>query len=102
MIGTKKIPPPMTLEMTTAAASSGPSRRTSPLAAEASRTLLGQQLPRNVEPGDLHPLRRAVLREDVDPHVLEQTVLQDVGAGLRRFRGEAGLRLEGQRRGLVA
>jgi hypothetical protein len=27
MIGTKKMPPPMTLEMTIAAASSGPSRR---------------------------------------------------------------------------
>jgi hypothetical protein len=29
MIGTKKMPPPMTLEMTIAAASTGPSRRSS-------------------------------------------------------------------------
>src|SRR3954454_8212895 len=101
MTGTKKMPPPMTFEMTTAAASSGPSRRTSPVAVEGLRTLLGQELPRNVEAGDLDPLRGAVLREDVHAHVLEVLVLQHVGAGLRRIGGESGRGLEGERRRLV-
>src|SRR3954447_20962337 len=102
MTGTKKMPPPMTFEMTTAAASSGPSRRTSPVAVDGLRTLLRQELPRNVETGDLDPLRRAVLREDVHAHVLEELVLQHVGAGLRRVGGVAGFGLERQRRRSVA
>src|SRR4029079_3347563 len=89
-----------TLEMTTAAASSGPSRRTRPVADGGLRTLLRHELPGNVEWRGLDPLRRAVLREDVHAHVLEVAVLEHVGAGLRRIGSVAGRRLERPRRGL--
>ena len=57
MIGTKKMPPPMTLEMTIAAASSGPRRRSRWTAGRRGAHLLGQDLARNVVGRDLHPLR---------------------------------------------
>ena len=66
-------------------------------------TFIGSSNCRGMSNGaDLHPLRRAVLGEDVDANVTELAVLQHVGAGLRRIAGVAGLGLDGQRRGLVA
>ena len=83
MTGTKKMPPPMTLEITMAAASSG-TEPTFELRTNAAEISLQQmkairrlevywreQLARQVELADLHPLRRAVLGEDVHAHVLE-------------------------------
>src|SRR5215212_6584259 len=81
--GTKKMPPPMTLEITMAAASNGPSLRWR-WTPRSNGTLLREDLARQVELGDLHPLRRAVLGEDVHAHVLELRVLEHVGARLRR------------------
>src|SRR5258708_3538082 len=94
MTGTKKMPPPMTLEMMIAAASSGPRRRSSRAGgavagppAPGAANLLGQNLARDVEGADLHPLRRAVLGEHVGAHVLKESVRQNVGARLRRIAG---------------
>src|SRR5262249_22687281 len=98
--GTKKIPPPMTFEMTMAAASSAPSRRSS-TAADGRATLL-RELARQGVLGEFHPLRRAVLGEDVYPHVLELRVLEDVGARLRGIAGVAGGGAHGQQVRLVA
>src|SRR5215831_1129107 len=99
--GTKKMPPPMTFEITIAAASNAPSLRLR-YAADGTATLLREELARQVELGDLHPLRRAVLGEDVHPHVAELRVLEHVGARLRRIAGVAGLRADGQQARLVA
>src|SRR5881394_886333 len=101
MTGTKKIPPPMTFEMTMAAASSAPRRR-SRRAGDGSATLLREELARQVELADLHPLRRAVLGEDVHAHVAELRVLEHVGARLRRIAGVACLRAYCHQVGLVA
>src|SRR3974390_2388736 len=103
MTGTKKIPPPMTLEMTMAAASTGPSRRWRPSASGCAddTELLGDELARQRELRDLGPLRRTVLREDVHAHVLEVRVLQDVGARLRRIARIARVDLVGEDPGVV-
>ena len=108
------MPPPMTFEMTIAAASSGPRRRSSAgrtrgdlAAAEEGKTLpcdglLREQLPGNIQLADLDPLRRAVLGEQVDANVAELAVLEHLGARLGRVAGVTVIRADRQRRGLVA
>src|SRR6476659_3941059 len=100
MIGTKKMPPPMTFEMTIAAASMGPSRRSSVdedaggVAGRAARDtsgLLCQQLPRYRHTLQLDPLRRALFGEDLNFHVAELAVLQHFRARLRWLAGVAPL-----------
>src|SRR5262245_35046011 len=115
IIGTKKMPLPMTFETMTDAASSGPSRRSSAAPAggvgaeggtEPSRAtigsvaLLGQELPRDLHLLQLDPLRRALLGEDLGVEVAKQTVLQHVAATLRRIAGIAFLRSNHERRRL--
>src|SRR5512140_2337363 len=89
MTGTKKMPPPITFEMTIAAASSGPSRRSSATGASRANLLRRDQQPWQIELPDFHPLRRAVLRVDVHAHVAELAVLHHVRARLRRIPGVA-------------
>src|SRR4029078_151522 len=104
MIGTKKMPPPMTLEMTMAAASMGPSRRSMAddeaggAAARGARDtsgLLSQQLPRHRDALQLDPLRRALFGEDRHFDVLALAVLEHLRARLRRIAGVAPLRSHG-------
>ena len=112
IIGTKKMPPPITFETTMAAASMGPSRRSrndedfSEVAGtEALRdtwALLRQQLSRDRHALQIDPLRRALLAEDLHFHVLKVTVLEHLQAGLRRVPGVAPLRADGHRLRLVA
>src|SRR5215831_8795501 len=104
MTGTKKIPPPITLEITIAAASRWPRRRWRPPGPGLTdlTELLRDELPRKVVLPDLDPLRRAVLGKNVDAHVLEVGILQDVRARLRRVARVAGGDLVGEQRGLIA
>src|SRR4030095_5032065 len=104
MIGTKKIPPPMTLEMTMAAASTGPSRRSSAdeeagggegRGARDTSGLLCQQLPADRHALQFDPLRRALFGEDLDFHVAELAVFQHLRARLRRIAGISPLRPHG-------
>src|SRR5580765_1990553 len=93
MIGTKKMPPPMTFEMTMAAASTGPSRRSSAeedaggiagRGASGTNRLLCQQLPGDRHALQLDPLRRALFGKNLDFHIAEMAVLEHLRAGLRR------------------
>ena len=93
MTGTKKMPPPMTLEMTIAAASNGPSRRASVAAsgdaagALATASLHGRPdfTMRNDPVIQLHAAEgidaAAAAREDLRRDVLEQAMGEQVGAG---------------------
>src|SRR6185295_4314809 len=87
MIGTKKMPPPMTLDTTIAAASRGPSRRSSECSSSGvvpitrtARTSFGEELPHDGHVGDWRPLGRAVLGEQADLGVDELGIFQHVGA----------------------
>src|SRR5258706_6555867 len=83
-IGMKKIPPPMTLETTIAAASRGPRRR-SRVAAGGSvtpgPTSLRQELTRNRKFADRRPLSVVVLREQLHSAVDEVAVLKHLLTG---------------------
>src|SRR5688572_28521234 len=82
--GVKRMPPPMTLETMMAAASSGPSRRSSVATLLASR---GQQLAFDRVLAHLRPGARALFAEDLHLDVHEAAVREDrgprlVGAGV--------------------
>src|SRR5947208_5308078 len=69
-IGTKKMPPPITLDTTMATASSGPRRRSSEgkgvrITGAALRSW-GQELTRDGRVADFRPLGRAVFSEKID------------------------------------
>src|SRR5262245_15000392 len=70
MLGTKKLPPPMTLETTIAAASKGPRRRSSEgVGGDVTRSAPASsldQLTRDGVFGDFRPLGGTVLREELD------------------------------------
>ena len=103
----------MTLEMTIAAASSGPRRRSSAGRTRAARCceegktppcdeLLREQLAWNVNcPISTH-CDELCLANRCTRISLELAVLEHVGARLGRIAGVTGVRTDGQRRGLVA
>src|SRR3954470_23959600 len=76
--GVNRMPPPMTLETMIAAASSGPSRRSS--VATLFRRRGGQELPLDRELAHLRPGARSVLAEDLDLHVHEAAISEDLRA----------------------
>src|SRR4051794_24046160 len=93
-MGTKKMPPPMTLETTMAAASSGPSRRSSEALEEgvtrdACRSFADESA-RDSVLADLFPLDRPVLGENlnlgVDKLRVREHLLSRLRAGISELR----------------
>src|SRR5665213_1089554 len=95
-----KIPTPMTLEMTMAAASKGPRRRSrdGEAAPSTGLSLVVDEAPRHRILADLRPLGRAVLGEELDGRVDEHLALHHFLAGLIGAR-VAQVRLDAQRLG---
>src|SRR5262245_53879413 len=110
--GKNRMPPPMTFATMIAAASNGPSRRSSAApvggaevevgsrATYGSVALLGQELPRDLHLLQLDPLRRALLGKNLGVEVAEEAVLQHVAAALRGVAGITLLGPDHERRGL--
>src|SRR4029450_10908269 len=82
-VGTKKMPPPMTLETTMAAPSRGPRRRSSDGEGRAfTRPLpasLRNQLPLDGHFADVRPLDGRVLGHELHQRIDELSVLEHVG-----------------------
>src|SRR5258706_8752448 len=84
--GVNRMPPPITLDTMIAAASNGPSRRSS--------VLLREELTRDGIFAELGPIRTAVLGEELNVGVHELAVFHHHGAGLDarvaegRFQGD--------------
>src|SRR5260221_930868 len=93
-----KIPTPMTLETTIAAASSGPRRRSRKVRAGAITGLVGDQRTGHWKLTEFHPLDRSVFREELDPRVHEMRIRQHLLPRLIR-PGVAEVRFDRQRVG---
>src|SRR5262245_47257503 len=92
-LGVMKMPTPMTLEMTMAAASNGPSRRSREARAGLITGLVVDQLARDGEFSDAHPADRTVLGKQLDSRVDEVAVFEEIG--LRIASRDAVVRSDG-------
>src|SRR5215831_14434634 len=90
--GVMKMPTPMTFEMTIAAASSGPSRRSREVRAGLiTGRLVVDQLARNRIFSDAHPTERTILGIQLDARIHEVAVLEEIGCRIAARDAVVGL-----------